>query len=501
MSTSKNIISNWANILISMASVFLLFPFMTKTLGEDQYGIWLYVTSVTGYFELLKLGVPLANVRFISKYLANNQSEDANAVISTNLVFFTLIGLVTLIMGLVASYNLEHVFAIPNEYLHSAKIAMVFAALNVSISFVAELFQGVMFALHDFVKINVLKSLIVMLRLLAFFMLVVKHNGIIMVSYIILFFTVVQGLFTFALAKRYFKDMRVRFRGVRKEIFSEVTKYSIFVMLLQLAGTMSFQTDAIVIGSFLSVSLILTFTIASNIMNYLMQFVVGISTVLMPKVSSLEAKNDTTAIADVYYKYCFLTFSMALPVCSFLVMSGGDFIAIWMGEQYRNSSGHILTILVGSYLFLSVQRGAAFPIFMGTSHMRFLSLLMLVTAVMNVFLSIWWGVSYGINGVAWGTTVPNLITVSGILWYMKKHFGINVLNFVNKTMLMPSLCATVFVVTNKAMRRWFLQDDYLILFITGIASTCAYLIFMRIFVVSHGIKAYLHETNWSKQNV
>jgi O-antigen/teichoic acid export membrane protein len=61
----KNILANWSNIILSVLAVFFLYPFCVQVLGEEQYGVWLLISSVTGYFALLQLGVPMANVRFV----------------------------------------------------------------------------------------------------------------------------------------------------------------------------------------------------------------------------------------------------------------------------------------------------------------------------------------------------------------------------------------------------------------------------------------------------
>lgn len=488
MSSAKNIVANWSNIVLGILSVFITYPILTNRLGVEQYGIWLYISSVTGYFALLQLGVPLANVKFVARFNAANQPDKVNEVLSSNLIFYSVLALLVSGAGFLFSLFMQDFFKMPPGYAETARMAMFLASLNVSLCFMLEMFQGVLHALSDFVSLNAVKNVFIVLRLAMIYFLVMNDNGIVTLAIIMIAITVVQGLTMCLLAKVRFRPMKLSLRSFNLGLFKEITKFSIFVMLLQLAGMLSFQTSAIVIGSFISVSMIVFYNVANNIMVYLMQFIVGISQVILPKVSAYEATGNQEGIRQVYFSYSRLIFICVAPVCVFLVLCGGDFIAVWMGERFRETSASILSILTLSYLFFLVQRGAAFPVFMGTSRMRFLSLLMLVTAAANVLLSIWWGSWYGIVGVAWGTTVPNLITVAGIIWHMKRVHKINLGEYLLKTFMAPAGPVVLFAGAMLAARMVLPVSTYIGLFAIFAVSACVYAGALRLVCFREGFK-------------
>ena len=92
--------SNWSNLLLSTLAVFVLYPYCVHVMGEAQSGVWLLISSVTGYFALLQLGVPMANVRFVSQYYAQGDFEKVNQTVSSNFAFFSVIGLIVLLTGI-----------------------------------------------------------------------------------------------------------------------------------------------------------------------------------------------------------------------------------------------------------------------------------------------------------------------------------------------------------------------------------------------------------------
>lgn len=495
MSVAKNIIASWSNIFLSIVSVFLLYPMLTKTLGEEQYGIWIYISSVTGYFYFMQLGVPLANVKFVSKYHASNEPDKVNEVLSSNLFFFSIIAIIAAIAGIIFSLFIDNAFKMSDVYIKSAKIAMVVATLTVSLSFILSTFEGILHALQDFVFLNVVKNIIVVIKLVTIYYCITSDNGIVILSIIMLAITVIQGIATYLIAKYKYKTLKLSVRSINIGMFKEITKFSSFVMLLQIAGTISFETDAMVIGSLISVSSIIYFSIANSILLYFMTFIIGISSVLMPKMSALDAVGDKSAITAAYVKYSRLTFIIVAPICFYLIISGGDFIALWMGEKFRVVTGNVLTILTISYFFFLVQRGVAYPIFMGTSKMRFLSTLMIATAVANLLLSIWWGLEFGIYGVAWGTTIPNLISVIGIIWFMNKNYDVSILSYIRKSFLIPFIAAGISALFLMISKRIIPQENYLNIFIVIFVSSLVYAVIIKFSCFPKGLKEALNASD------
>ena len=185
----------------------------------------------------------------------------------------------------------------------------------------------------------------------------------------------------------------------------------------------------------------------------------------MPIVSKLDAEKNYDNLGNMYLQYSKITSFLVFPLCSGFIILGGDFIAIWMGEKYRIVAGNILTILTISYLFYLVQKAVAYPILMGTSRLRFPTIFMAVTSILNLLLSIWWGTAYGVYGVAWGTTVPNLLNTMGIVWYTCITFKVPIYSYFYRAILLPMSAATFFIVPAVIFRRYIAINSYLDFFL------------------------------------
>ncbi len=53
----KNVLANWLGLGTTMVVGFLLTPFILHKLGDTAFGLWVLLTTFTGYYGLLDLGL------------------------------------------------------------------------------------------------------------------------------------------------------------------------------------------------------------------------------------------------------------------------------------------------------------------------------------------------------------------------------------------------------------------------------------------------------------
>src|SRR5437870_3526113 len=82
---ARNVIWNWSGMIIRMGVGFLIAPFLVRQLGQDGYGLWLLVASLTGYFSLLDLGVRGSVGRNIAFHRAKRDHAGVNGIFNTSL--------------------------------------------------------------------------------------------------------------------------------------------------------------------------------------------------------------------------------------------------------------------------------------------------------------------------------------------------------------------------------------------------------------------------------
>ena len=71
MSRKKGVILSYVGLIIDILSGMIYVPFLLRSLGQAEYGIYNLTTTISSYLLLLDLGIGNALVRYMAKYRVN----------------------------------------------------------------------------------------------------------------------------------------------------------------------------------------------------------------------------------------------------------------------------------------------------------------------------------------------------------------------------------------------------------------------------------------------
>src|ERR1700740_2199712 len=147
---TQNILSNWMALAVSTAIGFFLAPYIVHRLGNVAYGVWVLVASLSAYMGLLNFGLRGAVMRYVSKGNAQGNHAEAQEAVSAALWIRVWISLAVFLAGAVFAQVFPHVFAVPAEMVHPARMAILLTALTVAMNLWSGVFAGVLTALHRY---------------------------------------------------------------------------------------------------------------------------------------------------------------------------------------------------------------------------------------------------------------------------------------------------------------------------------------------------------------
>jgi O-antigen/teichoic acid export membrane protein len=413
----KNIGSNWLATVFAIILAFVLTPFMIHALGQERYGAWILISSLTGYLTMLALGIPMATVRFVAKASASGDQERVNRTVSTCAVMYLVLGIASMLVGAALFFIWDRAYDIPTALRSEARWAFALVVLNMSASFVAQLPYGIMSAHHDFVTRNRILIASGVIRLgLTYLLLSLRVTMVWLAVIQITCFLFEFSVATTLIRSRY-RAIRLRFSDFDRSLAREILGFSAFVLILQAGGQLVFESDSLVIGKFLPLSEIPYFTVSSSLAVYLMSFVISIAAVVMPMAAALQAQNNFAQLREIYLKWSKITIWLSTFSCVSLIVLGPRFLSWWVGPGFERPAGEVLQILMAANIAFLPARGVALPILMGLGKPRHPTTAFFITALVNLVLSIVLVQPWGLNGVAIGTAIPNVV-FAGIVVHM-----------------------------------------------------------------------------------
>ncbi len=451
---TTNVVANMLGFIARVVITFLLTPILIRGLGDQRYGIWSLVESVLAYLSLFDLGIVASLVRYAARYQAQQDWKNFNRIVNTCFLLNLGIGMLVLIVTAVLAFAWPPPSGVPDAQVYEFRLLLLLFGASLAIRFPLGSFAGLLDSLGRYpakVSIRTFWSVVSAVLLI---LSVRAGHGLLTVGVILTSCYSLEGITLALMAWHSCPQLRVSPFFADMSTFRLIRGYSVFSFLAMIAGRISFQTDAIVIGAFLAPQFITPFAIASRLVEFGKDAFRSISVPFFPVISSLEGMKDEAAIHRLFLSGSRSLFWSALPIeVGFLVL-GRDFLQLWVGQDHVDSAYPILVVL-SVPVVSSVAQLVAAKVLYGMGNLRSLTIVLLLEALVNLGLSIALVRNWGILGVAVGTAVPNLIANVVVIVIVCRLLHVDlreyVLSVCTKPLILGCILASLWIVSRNLL--------------------------------------------------
>ena len=205
-----------------------------------------------------------------------------------------------------------------------------------------------------------------------------------------------------------------------------------------------FQTDRIIIGSFVSLTAVSIYSFTTKIPELTSQVIWKVSDNSFPAMVELSQKEDGKIfLRSSHNKIMKLTISFTSTLFWIIVLTSYPFIKLWVGSEYY--AGTRFTIFVAYLYLIQLTFIHVTSVCLNSLGIaKKISAMALVEAAINLTLSLILVKRYGIEGVINATIIGSVLTS---FWYVPylavKHFSGNMFSYI-LTLLKPVLICSVF---------------------------------------------------------
>lgn len=319
-SIKSNIFFN--SLLVTANYIFplLVFPYISRVLGVANIGICNFVDSVINYYCLFAmLGMNSLSIREI----AANKSD----AVKLSKTFSSLLSLNIIISSVVVSTLVISIFCVPRFYEYRHLMFIGVTKLIFQVLLVEWFFTGI----ENFRYITFRSILVRSVYVLMVFLLV-KDVDDYPIYYALLTLTVViNALFNITYSRKF----------VRFSIFGISMKKYIKPLLSLGAYNLltSFYTtfNVLFLGLSSSSSEVGYYTTATRLHSIILACFTAVTSVLLPRMSSLIANNDYVTVNNLLKKSTQILFIVAFPIIAFCEVFANDFILLIAGPGFENS--------------------------------------------------------------------------------------------------------------------------------------------------------------------
>ena len=185
---------------VMIVVTFFMTPILVDGLGDDRYGIWVFVESIIQYLALLDLGITAAVVKYVAKFNATQDKEEVNRVYSSSIAIFSALGL---LVGLTtAIYVLWGGLprSIDSALAFDARIMIALLGFNLAVGLPLSVYNSIVSAIELYWVKNIVQVVMLILRSLVFLWVLSMGWGIVAIGISITVFSLLQHLTLLAIA-------------------------------------------------------------------------------------------------------------------------------------------------------------------------------------------------------------------------------------------------------------------------------------------------------------
>src|SRR5262249_22899202 len=125
-----------------------------------------------------------------------------------------------------------------------------------------------------------------------------------------------------------------------------------------------------------------------------------------------------------------------LPIQAGLILLGKPFLALWHAPRYADDCYPVLVILALP-LALTLSQSISGRILYGIGKLRWYARLTILEALLNLLMSVALVRPLGIEGVAWGTTIPNVIANLILAFCVCRLMNVSFTTYLRRSFLAP----------------------------------------------------------------
>ncbi len=404
------------NLVVTTACQLLttVFSFVTrglfvKVLSTNYLGVSGLFTSILTILSLAELGIGNAMVYSLYKPIHDKDAEKISYYMDIFKKAYRLIACGVTVLGL-SFMPFLHFFVIkPDGVYESIYVIYLFFLANSVVSYLLAYKRSILYADQKGYVITTATTIThILLLVFQYLILLLTQNYLLYLSAQILM-TISTNVILSIYVNRNYKIKKYDFSKIdhkneKTKLFQNLKSLSIS----KVAGVVISSADNLITTKLVNITAV---GFASNytlVTHAISHFISNVISGLTGSVGNLNAENDSSKREKVFYELFTAVYITYYVVCSSIFALINPLIEWWLGEKYLFSLPIVATIVLNIYV-----AGINYPsyVFRTTSgHFKEATKFYVLSAFLNIILSIALGYIWGIAGIYVATSISRLLT-------------------------------------------------------------------------------------------
>lgn len=447
---ARNILSNWVGLAVLAASTVVLTPFMIHHLGALDYGVWVLAGSILDYYGLLDIGMRSAMFRYVGLFRGSGAREEVDRTFTSALFIVVLTGLFICLLSAGVAYFLPRSMNLRDTSPQVFSWLLLLLGFSVGITFPTRMLATYISAHQHWDLFNAAGIAAVITRTVAIIVVLTLGYRLLAVAIaalVVACLSLGQHILFVRIAD---PQVHVSSRLISARRIRELFGFSVRSLLVSVGDYLRFYSDSFVIAAVLNVALITPFSVATRLIECFKSIIVAAGGPVFGSMTELDGKRRDDDSRELLLRSTRLLALLSILGGVLLLVDGRALLLVWVGRELVSAYpllailaiGYVINLSLHPLLLVIIAKGKHGPLGAWT----------IAEGAVNVGLSILWGRSYGLLGIAMGTVVPML----GIKLLVQPYFAfkaadIGVWTYLRRGLARPLIVCPLFLVLARSI--------------------------------------------------
>lgn len=388
-----NAATSTVQVGLSSIILFVLYKYIIKKLGIEILGIWSVVISMTNIINIANFGFSGSVVKFLAKYISNDQNEKAIQLVETAVVttVFFATSLILLSYPLI-NFILKRIFK--PYYQEVVTQILPIVLLSFVILMIADVIKSGLDGCERIYARNILLVTNYVLFLL-FNILLIPRLGVKGLAYAQLIQSITLFIGGIILLKRYLKGLSFIPHKWNKAVFLEMYKYGLNFQIMSVTQLFCDPVTRFLMVKYGGASLAGYYEMANRLLQQIRSLIVSANQSIVPRIASIY-ESYQEMIIDIYKKNLCFILHVSIPLYAFVISCIPFISEVWIGHYEKDFV--IAAVLLGISLFINIICVPAYFCYLGIGVLKHNVFSFIMNAFLNLVLGLILGYFYG--GVA-----------------------------------------------------------------------------------------------------
>lgn len=457
-------ILSYVNLGLTNLTGILVTPYVIRSLGNQEYGLYTLIGAFVGYLSVLDLGLNNAIIRYVAQYRVQKNEKAQENFLATSLIIYCAIAILLVVLGGLFYFNIDYFFSksLSVEELHKAKIMLVILVFNIAFTLPGGAFTGICTGYEKFIFPRILSIIKVVVRTIT--LVCILHFGSNSIGIVILD-TIVNLVVILATIWYAFSKLKIKIK-LHQWDFSfvkEIFKYSIWIFLFALVYQFQWRTGQVILGSTTNTTIVAIFGVGVMLGVYFTTFGNIINGLLLPKaVQAVYSNASNEVLTNQMIKVGRISFLLLIYVFGAFLLTGQDFIKLWIGDLYLPAYWIALSIM--AVYIVPIAQGYSHAILDAKKMLRFKSLNFLLFSIIGAITGYFLSKKYGMYGMIAGLVLAIFLLQIVMNFYYQFKLKLNMPKFF-KAITKISFLVIVLIVVSYHLLSYFNQLSWFLFII------------------------------------